>query len=207
MNRTENYQLCLWNESDRILMEDFNGDHRKLEAALTELASGQTAESSRLDKAIASARASLAAEDARLNRVKTEFCTISSGMTGSLSNMTRSYSVSGWGDYSVVCVDITTPSGYNYTLKANGMGGTFWTAGGTEYGKGMCYLHGGVTARLLFFPMRDPAGIVSCCQLYTLPGFGFTGGLSYSQLRTIEIAPEGAVAFGSSITVKITAIR
>lgn len=38
MNRTENYKLCLWHESDRILMSDFNEDHQKIESALTALA-------------------------------------------------------------------------------------------------------------------------------------------------------------------------
>ena len=34
MNYTQNYQLCLWDEDDRILMEDFNGDNTKIDAAL-----------------------------------------------------------------------------------------------------------------------------------------------------------------------------
>ena len=37
MNQTENYQLCLWELSDRILMDDFNADNQKVDAALTEL--------------------------------------------------------------------------------------------------------------------------------------------------------------------------
>lgn len=207
LNRTENYQLCLWHESDRILMEDFNSDNRKIETALSSIAAKQTSESSRLDAAIASARSSLAAEDSRLNRVKSEFVTIASGINGTLANMTRTYNVSGWGNYSIVCLDIATPSGYNYTVKCNGQSGAFWFSGSPEYDKGISYLHGGVKARLIFFPMRSPEASVSCIQLCTLPGFGFISGLSYSALRTIEIAPEGAVAFGSAIPVTITAIK
>ena len=37
MNYTQNYQLCLWDEDDRILMEDFNSDNEKLETALSQL--------------------------------------------------------------------------------------------------------------------------------------------------------------------------
>ena len=34
MNYTENYQLNQWEETDRVLMEDFNSDNQKIEAAL-----------------------------------------------------------------------------------------------------------------------------------------------------------------------------
>ena len=34
MNYTENYQLNQWEQSDRVLMEDFNADNAKLDAAL-----------------------------------------------------------------------------------------------------------------------------------------------------------------------------
>ena len=36
MDYTTNYQLPIWAESDRILMEDFNDSYQKLEDALTE---------------------------------------------------------------------------------------------------------------------------------------------------------------------------
>ena len=34
MNQTANYQLCQWDPTDRILMEDFNSDNSKVDAAL-----------------------------------------------------------------------------------------------------------------------------------------------------------------------------
>ena len=34
LNETTYYQLSLWDEDDRILMEDFNGDNAKIDAAL-----------------------------------------------------------------------------------------------------------------------------------------------------------------------------
>ena len=34
MNYTENYQLNQWEQTDRVLMEDFNADNAKLDAAL-----------------------------------------------------------------------------------------------------------------------------------------------------------------------------
>ena len=37
MNKTENYQLNQWEKTDRIMMEDFNGDNAKIDAALKAL--------------------------------------------------------------------------------------------------------------------------------------------------------------------------
>ena len=34
MTKTTNYQLNQWAKSDRILMEDFNADNEKIDAAL-----------------------------------------------------------------------------------------------------------------------------------------------------------------------------
>ncbi len=39
MNKTENYQLSQWALPDRIMMEDFNSDNARIEAALTGLES------------------------------------------------------------------------------------------------------------------------------------------------------------------------
>ena len=39
MEHTSNYELSKWAESDRILMEDFNMDHDKIDAALAAAAS------------------------------------------------------------------------------------------------------------------------------------------------------------------------
>ena len=39
MNQTTHYQLNQWNETDRIMMTDFNADNAKLDAALAAIAS------------------------------------------------------------------------------------------------------------------------------------------------------------------------
>ena len=36
MKQTSNYQLNQWEKTDRILMEDFNEDNRKIDEALAE---------------------------------------------------------------------------------------------------------------------------------------------------------------------------
>jgi hypothetical protein len=37
MKQTPRYQLCQWENMDRILMEDFNEDNRKIDTALAEV--------------------------------------------------------------------------------------------------------------------------------------------------------------------------
>ena len=39
MNQTPNFQLNLWDKTDRIMMEDFNADNAKIEAALEAVSS------------------------------------------------------------------------------------------------------------------------------------------------------------------------
>ena len=43
MKKTKKYQLSQWEKSDRIVMEDFNSDNAKVEAALTALSDSGTA--------------------------------------------------------------------------------------------------------------------------------------------------------------------
>ena len=38
MNHTQNYNLSQWEKSDKVLMEDFNGDNAKIDGALGSLA-------------------------------------------------------------------------------------------------------------------------------------------------------------------------
>lgn len=49
MKQTTNYKLSQWEKSDRIQMEDFNGDNAKLEAALKAQADALTAHGASLD--------------------------------------------------------------------------------------------------------------------------------------------------------------
>ena len=68
MNYTQNYQLCLWDEDDRILMEDFNGDNQKLETALASLAAADTAEQQTRAAQDAAIRQEFAAADTALGQ-------------------------------------------------------------------------------------------------------------------------------------------
>ena len=50
MNHTTNYQLSQWVKSDQVLMEDFNADNAKLDAALTAQAGTLAAHTEALSK-------------------------------------------------------------------------------------------------------------------------------------------------------------
>mgnify|MGYP001049631350 CR=1 FL=1 len=43
-NHTSNYRLCQWERSDKVLMEDFNADNAKIDAALAGKAEGSALE-------------------------------------------------------------------------------------------------------------------------------------------------------------------
>ena len=53
MEQTENYQLSLWNKDDRILMETFNGDNTKIDAALQAEKTGRETAVAALTAAVA----------------------------------------------------------------------------------------------------------------------------------------------------------
>ena len=68
MTKTEHYELNQWDASDRVLMEDFNEDNAKLDAALAQKAG--TAELSALTQQVASK-----AEQSALAAVQAELAT------------------------------------------------------------------------------------------------------------------------------------
>ena len=48
MKQTPRYQLCQWENMDRILMEDFNEDNRKIDTALAEVSTSAAASAATL---------------------------------------------------------------------------------------------------------------------------------------------------------------
>ena len=56
MNRTTNYKLCQWERSDKVLMEDFNADNAKLDAAIKGQANALEAERAARISAVQAAR-------------------------------------------------------------------------------------------------------------------------------------------------------
>ena len=53
MNQTDNYQLCQWDEDDRILRADFNSDNQKTDAAIAANAAAVAAEAGARASAVA----------------------------------------------------------------------------------------------------------------------------------------------------------
>lgn len=87
MKQTANYKLSQWEKSDRIQMEDFNGDNAKLEAALKAQAGALAAHGASLDAmsthaaALSAHETTLAAHTASLNAMSTHAATLSAHET------------------------------------------------------------------------------------------------------------------------------
>ena len=87
MKQTTNYKLSQWEKSDRIQMEDFNGDNAKLEAALKAQAGTLAAHGASLDgmkthaATLSAHESTLAAHTASLNAMKTHAATLSAHET------------------------------------------------------------------------------------------------------------------------------
>ena len=89
-NYTEHYQLSQWERTDKVLMEDFNGDNAKLDAALKAQADALAG----LSEAADSHAASLAQHNSAIARLGTcaVYTTSYTGNDGS----SRSYSFPGY---------------------------------------------------------------------------------------------------------------
>ena len=71
MQHTATHQLSQWEKSDRILMEDFNGDNAKLEAALNTLAAADASEQQARAAADAAEQQARTAADAAEQQART----------------------------------------------------------------------------------------------------------------------------------------
>ena len=87
MKQTTNYKLSQWEKSDRIQMEDFNGDNAKLEAALKAQAGTLAAHGASLDgmkthaATLSAHGTTLASHTASLDAMKTHAATLSAHET------------------------------------------------------------------------------------------------------------------------------
>ena len=71
MQHTATHQLSQWEKSDRILMEDFNGDNAKLEAALNTLTAADASEQQARAAAVTAEQQARAAADAAEQQART----------------------------------------------------------------------------------------------------------------------------------------
>ena len=78
MDHTTNHQLSQWENTDRVLMEDFNADNAKIDAALRAEADARAAET----QARAAADAALAAQVAKLGNCQVYRTSYSGGGEG-----------------------------------------------------------------------------------------------------------------------------
>lgn len=201
MRKTEQYQLNQWDRSDRILMEDFNEDNARIDAALAALRTLGAGESARLDAALAAlerrsqdalsaARTALQGDISRLETEKLRFEVLVEKSVSAGGDSTLNLPVGGslLSRCVVAAVDIRTPGSRNCYLGINGSIESHWAPGftaGTSNG-GLALLPGGQTCRLLFFPMKRPAAPVACVMAGGGLYLGYSD-LSYSSASYLQL--------------------
>ena len=147
MNHTQTYKLSQWEKTDRILMSDFNADNAKIETALSALVGTQTAESARLDAAVAAAEAKIA--PAIENRLKVK--TLAEYTATASNNYELPIAINGLplGQSLFFIAEVTAHDKETVYLDIPGGGGSFM-AHAEAWGK----------CRILFLPLRDPDAVV-----------------------------------------------
>ena len=203
MEKTPKYDLSQWEKTDRILMEDFNADNANLEAALTALAAGQTAETTRVNTELAqkadittlnSVKSALQTEDARLNSVKLQLVDLGR-LTITPTGTSRSADVSFNGTLLGQCVaafvDVTAPSGASQVgVTLGGTGDMAFQATGIYY-SGLTLLVRSQTSRLVFFPLGNPDSIVSGIGLSSNPSLGRSS-ITFRQVTKVGLYANGS---------------
>lgn len=194
MRKTEHYQLNQWEKTDRILMEDFNGDNAKLDAALAALRALSASESARLEGALAAAQNALNADIQRLDAGKLRFDVLLEQSVTASGDASLNLPVNGalLSQCALAAVDIQLPSFGNCCLGFNGSLGGYWTPSipsGTSSG-GLAMLTSGRLSRLLFFPMKRGGAPVTCFMAGGGIYLGYTihsyNNLNYLQLREVN---------------------
>ena len=216
MEKTPNYRLSQWTKTDRILMEDFNADNARLEAALTALntALGQKAAASALN----SAKSALQTEDARLDSVKLEFVTLQEGTYTAASGTTQlNIPVNGpaIGQCIAACIDVYSAdmTAYEYTLglgpqNTGNYGGEHWAPyAGTSYVyDSVLPMLRGQRGLLLMFPMKRGDAVIttfSGCQNLYLGRWN----QNYNELTTLRVKSKDKTAFTGTFQVRVCGIR
>ena len=220
MRKTEQYQLNQWDRSDRILMEDFNEDNARIDAALAALRTLGAGESARLDAALAAlerrsqdalsaARTALQGDISRLETEKLRFEVLVEKSVSAGGDSTLNLPVGGslLSRCVVAAVDIRTPGSRNCYLGINGSIGSHWAPGftaGTSNG-GLALLPGGQTCRLLFFPMKRPAAPVACVMAGGGLYLGYSD-LSYSSVSYLQLRDINGNRLSGSADLRVSGI-
>ncbi|WP_297871892.1 hypothetical protein [uncultured Oscillibacter sp.] len=220
MRKTEQYQLNQWDRSDRILMEDFNEDNARIDAALAALRTLGAGESARLDAALAAlerrsqdalsaARTALQGDISRLETEKLRFEVLVEKSVSAGGDSTLNLPVGGsiLSRCVVAAVDIRTPGSRNCYLGINGSIGSHWAPGftaGTSNG-GLALLPGGQTCRLLFFPMKRPAAPVACVMAGGGLYLGYSD-LSYSSVSYLQLRDMNGSKLSGAAELRVSGI-
>ena len=195
-NHTENYALSQWERSDRILMEDFNADNAKIDAALKAGADARTtlagqvakkAEKSALDAEV-SARKSAVTSLTDQNKLHT---IVSHTQSGSTTQIKLDPSGISWSSWRRVYLFITPKGSGTSRAGFNDMVNVFDL---TNNGGGLC---------LVLMPMYTSSlkvtGLLTGADIRLVKSSN-----TYSSLNNLEItcSSGGTIASGFKVVLK-----
>lgn len=220
MQKTEHYQLNQWDRTDRILMEDFNGDNARIDAALAALLALSTSESARLDAAVAAsekrsqdalsaARTALQGDIKRLDTGKLRFEVLLEKSLSASGSSSLNLPVSGsvLSQCVLAAVDVQVPSSGSCYLGINGSTGSHWTpsfTSGTVSG-GLAMLQAGRLSRLVFFPMKRAATPVTCIMAGGSLYLGYST-LTYSSISYLQLRDSNGNNMSGTVSLRVSGI-
>ena len=191
MHTTDNYQLSQWESADRILMESFNGDNQKIDAALKASAD-----------AIAAKADASAVTRTLLREVSAQTESTQLDMDVSQLNLLQ---------YLRLELDIQVPATYpgSKTLgfRANGVqtGYSMWYSNESIERSTDRAGEAGAVACLLGLP-REGADITSLSLAYPAPA-SFRAPVAWDDLHTLNFVPQSGSTIPAGTTVRLYGIR
>ena len=190
MKKTSNYQLNQWEENDRILMEDFNADNSKIDAAVKGV-------STTLSQQIATVETRLIGEAGRLDRAvnqlaeKSVFSLLTDTTTASDANQI-SLSLGGFAlsQWQMVVVDLDLLGNGSLMLRpGDGSSSSNWFgASGGQY-DGLAKLEIGTHYQVVFFPLQLASAKLLCVSMGLGGQFGNALSATNGQIYTLSLVP------------------
>ena len=200
MNQTTNYQLSQWEASDRILMNDFNDDNAKIDAALKANADAITAEAAARTAAVgvkadataltAEISARQAADEALAEKAGAQLIA-TQALPAANSQCSIDLSGIDWSDWLCVLIHFAPAAGPEYQYNGSISSGNL----PFSYASGDC--------QLLFCPMFSPQmPVCGICWASNGGGQGFYFNGTFQNLTNLSLqCTSGTFAAGTTAVI------
>lgn len=176
MQKTKNHQLNQWDETDRILREDFNRDNALVDTALTNTANAISTETANRKQADGALQSSI-----NQHSIMVPLKTITTTAQATVVNV----DISGidWGSYNFVIAEIESKGYGDGSVSLNSSGSYHMVIGNSGYG--MSYASFNSHGFLNFFVFRNPNATATCISLFSGMGYGMSS-TCYNSITTMN---------------------